>query len=62
MHGVIKAAREPPNHLGNGAIPLLDPANQQGQSASADHDITHLLAEQEDQNSCVVNGFMTIGI
>ena len=43
-------------------IPVLDPANQQGRSASADHDITHQLAEQGDQNSCVVNGFTTIGI
>ena len=43
-------------------IPLLDPANQQGWSASTDRDITCQLAEQGDQNSCVVNGFMTIGV
>ena len=43
-------------------IPLLDPANHQGRSASAYCDITHLLAEQGNQNSCVVNGSMTIGV
>ena len=43
-------------------ILLLDPANQQGRSTSADSDITRLLAEQEDQNSYVVKGFMTIGV
>ena len=43
-------------------IPLLDPDNQQGRSASAGRDITHLLVQQGDQNSCMVKGFMTIGV
>ena len=49
-------------NLGNWAIPLLDPASQQGQSTSADRDVTRLLAEQGDQDGSVVNGFMTIGV
>ena len=45
-------------------IPLLNQANEHGQntSHSADRDVTHQLAEQGDQNSCVVNRFTTMAL